>query len=59
MQTTANNLNTPQAAAYFTKNPHRAAALRTTLDLLGMTYPHWAVRERPGRKPGGVNPLGG
>ena len=58
MQNTADNLNTPQAAAYFTKNPHRAAALRTTLDLLGMTYPLWAVRERPGRKPAGFNLLG-
>ena len=58
MQTTADNLNTPQAAAYFTKNPHRIGALRTTLDILGITYPAWAERGRPGRKAGGINPLG-
>lgn len=59
MQINADKLYTPEAAVFFTKNPHRIGTLRTCLDLLGVAYPKWAERKRPGRKPGGVNPLGG
>ena len=51
-------LRDPEAAAYFTSNPHRAGALRTCLDLLGIAYPKWAERGRPGRKANEINPLG-
>ena len=58
MQINADKLYTPEAAAYFISNPHRAGALRTCLDLLGIAYPKWAERGRPGRKANGINPVG-
>ena len=56
MQIDVSKLNTPEAGAYFTKNPHRLGTIRTTLDLLGIPFPKWAEREVPGRKPGGIYP---
>ena len=41
-------LTHPGVAAYFTRNPHRMAAVRAMLDLLSIPFPNWAERDISG-----------
>lgn len=41
--------NNPGLADYFSANGNRMAACRAMLDLLGIPYPLWAIREASGR----------
>ena len=49
MNVTVDGLNNPAVADYFTRNPHRLAACRALLDLLGIPLPDWAARDISGR----------
>jgi hypothetical protein len=49
MTNTNEALSNPAVADYFTRNPHRLAACRALLDLLGIPLPDWAVRDISGR----------
>ena len=42
-------LHLPGVVDYFTRNPHRMAALRALLDLLAIPLPDWAKRDLSGR----------
>lgn len=46
---TLTKLNHPGVVDYFTRNPHRMAALRALLDLLAIPFPDWAKRDLSGR----------
>ena len=49
MTVAVDGLNNPTVAEYFTRNPHRLAAFRATLDLLSIPLPDWAERDISGR----------
>jgi hypothetical protein len=49
MTVAVDGLNNPAAADYFTRNPHRLAAFRATLELLSIPLPDWAERDISGR----------
>lgn len=42
-------MNTPEIAHYYSRNAHRIAAFRSTLDLLSIPLPAWAERGVSGR----------
>lgn len=50
-------LNHPKAAEYFSRNPHRMAAVRAMLDLLSIPFPTWAERDISGRAAANRNML--
>ncbi len=50
-------LSHPGAADYFTRNPHRMAAVRAMLDLLSIPFPVWAQRDISGRAAANRNML--
>ena len=52
-----NRLTHPGAADYFTRNPHRMAAVRAMLDLLSIPFPEWAERDISGRAAANRNML--
>jgi hypothetical protein len=49
MTVAVDGLNNPVVHEYFTRNPHRLAAFRATLDLLSIPLPDWAERDVSGR----------
>lgn len=53
----ANRLNDPRVEDYFTRNPHRMAAVRAMLDLLSIPFPAWAERDISGRAAANRNML--
>jgi len=50
-------LNHPGVSNYFTRNPHRLAAVRAMLDLLSIPFPGWAERDISGRAAANRNML--
>jgi len=50
-------LDHPSVADYFTRNPHRMAAVRAMLDLLSIPFPIWAERDISGRAAANRNML--